>query len=60
VPRRDAAALADKLALLAGDAALRHRMGVAGRERVENCFSLPQQIAAFERFYREMVTNRAY
>ncbi len=59
VPRRDAAALADKLALLAGDAALRRRMGAAGRARVENCFSLPQQIAAFDRFYREMVTGHA-
>lgn len=60
VPRRDAAALADKLALLAGDAALRCRMGAAGRARVENCFSLPQQIAAFDRFYREMVTSHAH
>ncbi|MBP6016366.1 MAG: glycosyltransferase [Candidatus Promineofilum sp.] len=60
VARRDAAALADKLALLAGDPALRRRIGAAGRARVENCFSLPQQIAAFDRFYREGVTGHAH
>jgi len=59
VPRRDPAALADRLVILAGDPALRREMGRAGRERVEACFSLPQQIEAFDRFYREVVTNRA-
>lgn len=59
VPRRNPAALADRLADLAGDPALRREMGRAGRERVEACFSLPQQIEAFDRFYREMVTSRA-
>lgn len=58
VPRRDPAALADKLALLAGDVELRRTMGAAGRERVEDCFTLPQQIAAFDRFFREMVNGR--
>lgn len=59
VPRRDPAALADKLALLAGDVEARRRMGNAGRERVRNYFQLPQQIAAFGRFYEEMATNHA-
>ena len=59
VPRRDPAALADRLTDLAGDPALRCEMGCAGRERVEACFGLPQQIAAFDRFYREMVASRA-
>ncbi len=58
-PRRDPAALADRLADLARDPALRREMGRAGRERVEACFSLPQQIAAFDRFYREMMTRHA-
>ena len=58
VPRRDPAALADKLALLAGDVELRRTMGAAGRARVEDCFTLPQQIAAFDRFFREMVNGR--
>jgi colanic acid/amylovoran biosynthesis glycosyltransferase len=56
VPRRDAEALADRLAELAADAGLRRRMGRAGRARVVDCFSLPGQIAAFERFYRAMET----
>lgn len=60
VPRRDPVALADKLAVLATDADLRRRMGAAGRTRVENCFSLPRQIAAFDRFYREMADHHAH
>lgn len=59
VPSRDPAALAGKLAELALDPARRRAMGVAGRARVEACFSLPQQIAAFDTFYREMVIQRA-
>lgn len=55
VPRRDAAALADKLSVLAADPGLRRRMGEAGRARVERCFRLPDQIAAFDRFYSRMV-----
>lgn len=59
VPRRDPAALAAKLMQLAGDADLRSEMGAAGRIRVENCFSLSQQIAAFDHYYRSVVSNRA-
>jgi colanic acid/amylovoran biosynthesis glycosyltransferase len=54
VPRRDAEALAEKLALLAGDPDLRLRMGKAGRERVSRCFRLEDQLAAFERLYQEL------
>ncbi|HOG46590.1 MAG TPA: glycosyltransferase [Anaerolineae bacterium] len=39
VPPRDDAALADKLALLLSDAPLRHRLGRAGRRRVEREFT---------------------
>lgn len=39
VPRRDAAAMCEKLALLAGDAALRRRMGEAGRMHVLQNYS---------------------
>jgi colanic acid/amylovoran biosynthesis glycosyltransferase len=60
VPRRDAAALAERLAALAADPALRREMGRAGRERVETRFSLPGQIAAFDRFFREVVTSHAH
>lgn len=59
VPRRDPAAMAAKLALLAGDNALRRAMGAAGRARVERCFALPQQIAEFDRFFREVVAGHA-
>lgn len=59
IPRRDAAALADKLALLAGDVDLRLTMGAAGRRRVEERFQLREQIAAFARFYRDMGESRA-
>jgi colanic acid/amylovoran biosynthesis glycosyltransferase len=54
VSRRDPWALAEKLAVLAGDPALRRRMGRAGRERVLRCFRLEQQTAAFERLYQEL------
>ncbi len=54
VPRRDPAALADKLALLASKPDLRRRMGDAGRRRVMQCFQLDDQIAAFDAFYRSM------
>lgn len=55
VPRRDPVALADKLAALAADTGLRRRLGEAGRARVERCFRLPDQIAAFDRFYSRVV-----
>jgi colanic acid/amylovoran biosynthesis glycosyltransferase len=58
VPRRDAAALADGLARLAADAGLRRTMGEAGRARVVDCFALPDQIAAFDRFYRVVGARR--
>jgi colanic acid/amylovoran biosynthesis glycosyltransferase len=58
-PRRDPAALAEKLITLAGDVERRRAMGAAGRARVVDCFALPQQIAAFDHYYREMVNGHA-
>ena len=55
VPRRDPAAMVRPLARLAADPALRRRMGAAGRERVRTCFRPEDQIAAFDRFYRDVV-----
>ncbi|MGH7412279.1 MAG: glycosyltransferase family 4 protein, partial [Candidatus Methylomirabilis sp.] len=55
VPRRDPDALAEKLLMLAGDPGLRHRMGQAGRRRVLARFRLADQIAAFDRLYREVL-----
>ena len=51
VPRRDPAAMADKLTLLAGDSDLRRKMGAAGCQRVEAHFRMDQQLDAFEDFY---------
>lgn len=51
VPRRDPAAMAEKLALLACDGDLRQKMGDAGRKRVESKFNIEDQISAFEAFY---------
>jgi colanic acid/amylovoran biosynthesis glycosyltransferase len=51
VPRRDPDALADRLALLAGDPELRKIMGNVGRERVVKRFNLTRQIEAFAALY---------
>ena len=54
VPRRDPAAMADKLSLLAGNPDLRRKMGAAGRQRVEAHFRMDQQLDAFEDFYESL------
>jgi colanic acid/amylovoran biosynthesis glycosyltransferase len=56
-PRRDPQALAEKLAVLARDPALRQRMGQAGRKRVLERFQLSDQIQAFDRLYREVLAG---
>jgi colanic acid/amylovoran biosynthesis glycosyltransferase len=56
VPRRDAPALAGKLAVLARDPALRIRMGQAGRKRVLERFQLANQIQAFDKLYRGVLS----
>ncbi len=56
-PRRDPAALAEMLALLAAEPALRRQMGQAGRLRVETHFQLEQQISAFENFYQTLLSQ---
>lgn len=59
VPRRDPAALAERLATLAADPTLRRHMGEAGRRRVLRCFRIEDQIAAFDQFYRAQVVADA-
>jgi colanic acid/amylovoran biosynthesis glycosyltransferase len=54
VPRRDAPALFEKLAVLAGDPALRRRLGEAGRRRAVGRFQLTDQLDAWEALYRAM------
>jgi colanic acid/amylovoran biosynthesis glycosyltransferase len=53
VRRRDPAALAETLAVLARDPARRQRMGKAGRRRVLTRFRRENQLDGFDRLYRE-------
>lgn len=55
VPRRDPVAMADRLAELASDPALRQRMGVAGRERVAAMYRIDQEIDGFEWLYYDAI-----
>lgn len=56
VPSRNPKAMAEKLALLLGDAQLRHQMGKAGHERALKLYDIDAQIAAFARLYTELAT----
>lgn len=55
VPARDTQALAAKLALLAGDPALRERMGTAARERVLRRYAVERLVADVDELYRELL-----
>lgn len=55
VPPADARALADALARLVDDPALRRRLGDAGRARAEELFDLPRFRAAHLELYRSLV-----
>jgi hypothetical protein len=57
VPRRDPAAMTERLAQLAGDAALRRRMGRAARLRAETALDLSRQLDAFEELYRDLLSE---
>jgi hypothetical protein len=57
VPRRDPMAMAERLAQLAGDAALRRRMGRAARLRAETALDLAHQLDAFEDLYRDLLAQ---
>ena len=59
VARRDAAAIADRLAELAGDPALRRRMGRAARRRAEEVLSADHQLDCFEQVYDELLAAAA-
>ena len=55
VPLRDARALADAVATLAGDEALRARMGAAGRALAERDFGLDGIVRAHLDVYRALI-----
>ena len=53
VSRRNGAALAEKISILARDHQLRQQMGEAGRQRVLQHFSKADQIEAFRNMYQQ-------
>ena len=58
VPPRDAKALADAIERLANDAALRRRMGQAGRRIVEDAFAEEIVVGETLDLYRRMLGAR--
>lgn len=54
VPPGDPAALREAIEILAGDTALRHRLGAAGRARVRSDFAMEKMRAAAAALYREV------
>lgn len=58
VPSGDVEALADRLATLAGDEDLRHRMGAAGRDRVLGRYAVDRLIDDVDRLYRSLLETR--
>jgi len=59
VPRREPAAIAEKLEVLARDPALARRMGQAGRRRVQERFRLTDQLDRWEKFYDDVLGREA-
>jgi glycosyltransferase involved in cell wall biosynthesis len=57
VPPDDAGALARALERLLRDPALRERLGAAGPGRVAEGFRVEQMVEAYERLYREVITE---
>jgi colanic acid/amylovoran biosynthesis glycosyltransferase len=57
VPRHDPDAMADRLAALAADPALRMRMSVAGRQRVLDRFDRTRQLDDFAKFYEQVLDD---
>lgn len=58
IPKEDVQALASRLSLLIKDPTLRSRLGVAGRRRFENHFSMGRMIDRTEAVYHEVVERK--
>jgi D-inositol-3-phosphate glycosyltransferase len=56
VPSRNPAAFADALRRLGGDRAAREALGLAGRARVDERFTLHRMIEEYAAVYREVGT----
>ena len=59
VPPANPDAIADELMCYAADAALRHRHGAAGRQRVAQSFSLDAMVARYTALYAGLLTRSA-
>ena len=59
IASRDSNALAERLAMLAADAALRKRVGEAARETTLTRYSLAQRARQLEQLYRDIVARKA-
>ena len=57
VPPRDASALADRIAALLHEPALRTRMGVAGRALVERSYSIEKMLTRLEGLYQKLARS---
>ena len=57
VPVRDASALAQAIRKLVEDRGLRQRMGIAGRDLAERCYSVESIVAAHLALYRELLKS---
>ncbi len=57
VPPRDVGALADALALLLGDKALRRHLGLMGQDRLEQHFTAARMIGETIALYEELLRN---
>jgi L-malate glycosyltransferase len=58
VPPKDPDVLADRLIRLLEDSSLAQRMGRAGRQRIELCFTLDRMVRETEEFYGEILSPR--
>lgn len=58
VPPENPAALATALATLIADPEQRRRMGLAGRLRIESCYSLDATVKSVEALYRQLLARR--
>jgi len=57
VPPQDPGAMADSILAFAHDPGLAKKMGMAGRKRAEQVFSLERMVDEYEKVYREATAS---